>query len=308
MTTHTTAPTDAHRIQLTPKEAKNLEAKYDTFIPCNAPEIADRYTGSIETCPHCGEPMPWQGYIMGNCIRWLQVREACTCPGAVAEAAAQEEQRRKEEENRKAKEHAERVERLRRQSGMSARDAAKTFATAVGDRDNQDALDAAKAYAAAYIARDKTGKPSLYIEGDIGTGKTHLAACIANEILNAGRRVVYTTLSAYLLKIRATYDNHGGNETEDAIKHDVLSAPLLFLDDLGKERATDWSLAQLFALIDYRYSHGLPTVITSNYAIDALQDRLTPSGGERMTAEAICDRLAEDCNVLTLRGNSRRRN
>ena len=42
------------------------------------------------------------------------------------------------------------------------------------------------------------------------------------------------------------------------------STPLLILDDIGAEKASEWTQEQLYRIVNFRYEHMLPTVITTN--------------------------------------------
>lgn len=298
--------TESKTTQLPKELAETLASRYPEAIPSNAPELAAYYTGGSEKCPHCGTPTPWQGVLIGDVIFWPSLKEPCTCPAAVAAAAAETARRAQEKEAKLAIEKAEKIERMQQRAGMGNRERRKTFADLEQTPDNYAAIMTAKEYAQSYIDREARRKPSLFICGDLGTGKTHLAAAMANAIIEQGRPVKYATFSQMTQEIRAAFYAES-KETEAETARKYKTAPLLFLDDLGKEKATEWSTAQLFALIDDRYNNGRPTVITSNYTLDELTDKLTPPGGDKMTAAAIVDRLWEDCQQVQINGQSWRR-
>ena len=298
--------TENNTIKLTKEQAEQMADKYHDFIPSNAPELTKLYTGGAEKCPHCGKETPWLGALIGNTIFWTATKRHCTCPEAVAEEEAETARIEQEKEERQAREKAERIERMQHRAGMGSRERRKTFSDLEQTPDNYAAIMAAKKYAQSYINRETRRKPSLFICGDLGTGKTHLAAAMANEIIENGRPVKYATFTQMTQEIRAAFYSES-KETEAETVRKYKTAALLFLDDLGKEKATEWSLAKLFELIDSRYSNGLPTVITSNYTLDQLADRLTPPGSDKTTAEAIIDRLWEDCQQVQINGQSWRR-
>jgi DNA replication protein DnaC len=66
----------------------------------------------------------------------------------------------------------------------------------------------------------------------------------------------------------------------------IRSVPLLILDDLGAENPSSWALEKLFQLLNHRYSHRLPTVITTN----ANLDRLDPRIRSRLLDESLIQR------------------
>ena len=113
----------------------------------------------------------------------------------------------------------------------------------------------------------------LLLEGTYGCGKTHLAAAVGNARLEKGDLVLFITVPDLLDHLRSTFgpsSETGYDETFDRIRN----AQLLMLDDLGAENASPWAQEKLFQLLNHRYSHRLPTVITTNVDLDTLDPRV----------------------------------
>lgn len=140
--------------------------------------------------------------------------------------------------------------------------------------------DAVRAWAAEPTA-------GLLLQGGFGAGKTH-AACAA-LIANAPMRTVRFTTFAQMARERR--DAFGGSEAEGAVAGRLLNVGMLCIDDLGKERQTEWSVSVLFEIVDARLSRGLPTIVTTNYAGRELLARMT-AAGDATTAKAIVSRMA----------------
>lgn len=142
-----------------------------------------------------------------------------------------------------------------------------------------------------------------YLFGKPGRGKTYAAACAVRlwtEYFFPGRkRSAWLVQSKRLLdQIKRDYD-----EREDYASMRACNASLLVLDDLGAERVTDWSKETLESILDHRLSHGLPTIVTSNYKIGDIAARWGGVDGER-----IASRLAGMCGgkAIEVSGNDMR--
>jgi DNA replication protein DnaC len=136
----------------------------------------------------------------------------------------------------------------------------------------------------------------IWIEGDIGTGKTTLAMLVSKAALDAGRTVAIYSLPRLLNLIR------------DAIEHEegvvgfldrLATVDLLHVDDVGAENRTDWALEQLYSIVNTRYEEQRSIVVTTNLQPHPLAEQI----GER-----IVSRLIEMCgDPLPLFGDDKRR-
>lgn len=130
----------------------------------------------------------------------------------------------------------------------------------------------------------------LFLYGIPGTGKTHLAAAIGNS-LKLSDYTRFVTAPELLLQIKK-----GFGKDEEYLDR-LAGTQLLILDDLGSEKPTEWVQETLFVLIDRRYTQYRPTIVTSNFSLDEIKDRL----GYR-----IASRIAEMCEVVELRAKDYR--
>ena len=128
------------------------------------------------------------------------------------------------------------------------------------------------AYTAAYsYAQQPAGW--LLFQGNIGSGKTHLAAAIANYRLAQNEEVMFVTTADLLDHLRSTF----GPSSEiayDELFERVRNTPLLVLDDLGAENMSGWAQEKLYQLINHRYVNQLNTVITTNIESDQFDLRI----------------------------------
>jgi DNA replication protein DnaC len=106
----------------------------------------------------------------------------------------------------------------------------------------------------------------LVLAGTYGSGKTHLAAAIANRVLTReehGGEAMFVVVPDLLDHLRSAFSPQS-NISYDRLFDAVKNSPMLVLDDLGTESATPWAKEKLFQLLNYRYSAMLPTVITTS--------------------------------------------
>ena len=131
------------------------------------------------------------------------------------------------------------------------------------------------------------GGDGIGFVGDVGTGKTTLAMLVSMTALRHSRTVAIYPFTRLLAELRDSYRPR--DDDRDAylpLMDRLASVDLLHLDDLGAERTTDWTLEQVYSLINDRYEARRAIVYTTNVAPDALADRI----GERTTS-----RLVEIC-------------
>ena len=113
----------------------------------------------------------------------------------------------------------------------------------------------------------------LLFTGGYGVGKTHLAAAIGNEVIRRDGEAMFILTPDLLDHLRSTFAPNSP-ETYDELFDRLKNTPLLILDDLGAESATAWAQEKLFQLFNHRYLRRLPTVITSNRPLSALEARI----------------------------------
>ena len=113
----------------------------------------------------------------------------------------------------------------------------------------------------------------LLFSGGYGVGKTHLAAAIGNEVIRTGGEALFIIAPDLLDHLRSTYAPNS-TETYDELFDRLKNTPLLILDDLGSESSTPWAQEKLFQLLNHRYLRRLPTVITTNRPLSALEARI----------------------------------
>ena len=129
--------------------------------------------------------------------------------------------------------------------------------------------------------QDSTG---LLLWGNVGTGKSFIAGCIANALLDKGVPVIMTNFARLLNKLTDMYASDR-NAYIDSFKR----YPLMIIDDLGVERNSEFAREQVFSVIDSRYRSELPMIVTTNLTLEELQHP------EDLSRSRIYDRVLERC-------------
>ena len=264
------------------------------------------------TCPHCGgELLTLTGVLVAldmqdprsDALQALDV--ACNC---LQSKLAQEQEKReldalRHQEQAKLQEKAlkERLTRSGLPEAWHDRGLAKWHNNS---ESRYYAREQAIAFGAELVLPCKHPR-SLYIAGDIGTGKTYLASCLVADLIRRRVQVKWCNVGDVLRTIRSSFDKK--HTTEEETIRQFTEPRVLVLDDLGKERPTEWAVEQLFSIINTRYDAARPVIVTTNYGGSDLVRRLTPRGEtDDTTPRAIVDRLREMSTVIKLEGESRR--
>jgi DNA replication protein DnaC len=160
--------------------------------------------------------------------------------------------------------------------------------TSVTDTEHENLLTAARAAELyAHHPQDEDVPPWVVFMGAFGSGKTHLAAAIANYRREHGEEVLFMTVPDLLDYLRTTFAPDA-DTTFDKIFNQVRNVPLLVLDDLGTESAKPWAQEKLFQILDYRYVARMETVLTSAKKMHELNERIV----SRLLDHRICRNIA----------------
>ncbi len=129
--------------------------------------------------------------------------------------------------------------------------------------------------------------------GGVGTGKTFMAACIANALLDKSYTVKMTNFATIINDLFSSEDKSA--YIDALVKYD-----LLIIDDLGAERNTEYAVENVFNVIDRRYRTGKPLIITTNLYLKMI------TGEQSVDKRRIYDRILELCTPVCVDGASKR--
>lgn len=152
-----------------------------------------------------------------------------------------------------------------------------------------------------YINKSKIKIQSngLIITGKSGVGKTHLAAAIANEIIENDKIVLMGRLTTLLDMIKETFRDNTKSENE--LIELYSNVDMIIIDDLGTEKISSWALEKLYTIIQNRFENGLPIIITTRFDKKGLISRFNYSNDLELV-DATISKLYQMCYGIMLKG------
>ena len=206
----------------------------------------------------------------------------CPCP-----CQAEAERRREEADQRR-----QRMNRIQRRKAQGLQDRYLYDYTFAHDNGQNPVMAKACAYVEHWPEAFKKNV-GLLLFGDVGTGKSFLAGCIANALLDQDVPVLMTNFPAILARLSGTF----GADRADFLAS-LGDYDLLIIDDLGVERGTEYALEQVFSIIDSRYRSGRPLIVTTNLKLDEIKH--PPD----LAHARIYDRILERCAPILFAGRN----
>lgn len=139
------------------------------------------------------------------------------------------------------------------------------------------------------------GATGLLIYGGVGTGKSYLAAAVANRLIDRGYRVKWLSATEVVTVLFSAQDR------QEVLEEWSRNFDMIVLDDLGVESSRDFSQERLWDFVERMYTCGKPLIITTNLTKDEL------SKAADIRRRRIFDRILQMCRPIALEGASRRR-
>ena len=208
----------------------------------------------------------------------------CLCQCAAEEMEREREKHREEEE----------LLHIRQMKSAGLQDSTFFDYTFANCDETHPCVQYARRYVGNYAEFQKNGQGLLFW-GNVGTGKTFLAGCIANALMEKNIPVLMTSFPKLLNALGGLYSG----EKNEYLKS-LNQYRLLIIDDLGVERDTPYVLETVYLVIDERYKSGKPFIITTNLSLEELRNPADLEHGR------IYDRIMERCVPVAFSGKNYR--
>ncbi len=134
---------------------------------------------------------------------------------------------------------------------------------------------------------------NLLLTGPSGLGKTFLSSCIASKLIEDGVNVIYQSSSVVFSLLDRVKFSKNVSEADLYTAERLLDSDLLILDDLGTEFITEFSVSELFRIINTRILTGKKTVINTNLSLADLK---------KIYSERILSRIIGNFVILKFYG------
>jgi len=186
------------------------------------------------------------------------------------------------------------IQLLYRQSGLATLLAQENFNTFQTDFYSPNFIDKSTGFSARelieaalkisrnFIKNFDQQHRNLYIQGSVGVGKTFLSNCIAKELLDQGKSVLYFSAAQFFdTMVKTAFERNEGDI--NPMRALLFECDLLIIDDLGTEYTNQATISQFFVILNERLQQKKSFVISSNISPNQLSDQYN----ERITSRIL---------------------
>ena len=143
---------------------------------------------------------------------------------------------------------------------------------------------------------------NLFFYGTVGTGKSFLSGCIAKELIDQGKSVIYFSSTGLFEKLSALSFDYNAKEDKAELYEDLYSCDLLIIDDLGTELTNNFSSSQFFSCLNERILRKKSFIISTNLSLQELRDRYSDRIFSRITSNfKLCKITGPDIRMYKKR-------
>ena len=249
----------------------------------------------LKKCEFCGKELEPIGldYLYANISPEYIKYQRCTCNKA--------KEYWKEKDNQDAKEQKRKrfrniINVIYKQNYVGRKYQELNFENFIVNLNNKNPVKMANDYI--NKNKDKMLSNGLIIMGESGVGKTHLAAAIANKLIENDKIVLIGRLTTLLDLIKETFRDNAKSENE--LIELYYNVDMIIIDDLGTEKISSWALEKLYTIIQNRFENGLPIIITTRFDKKGLISRFSYSNDQDLI-DATISKLYQMCYGITLK-------
>ena len=125
---------------------------------------------------------------------------------------------------------------------------------------------------------------NICFTGSVGTGKSFLSCCIANDLISSGHSVLYFSAVRFFQLLTGASVNNKDSLSIVSLMDDLMKCDLLIIDDLGTENTTPFMISNLFSCINDRYNYKKPVIISTNLSMKEICDKYSDRILSRLTS------------------------
>ena len=251
----------------------------------NMEPVEDEYRSEKDGLLHCKSCDGRRQTVVPRFGRegYFTPRIVCACQQAILD------------KKREAEEREKRMESIRRKKAQGLQDQYLYDYTFANDNGQNPLIEKARGYVEHWkdAYKKSTG---LLLFGNVGTGKSFFAGCIANALLEQNVPVLMTNFPTILSRLTGLFGEERLEFVDSLAQYD-----LLIIDDLGVERSSEYALEQVYLVIDCRYRSRKPMIITTNLTLDEMKN--LPD----LAHARIYDRILERCAPILFDGKNFRK-
>ena len=249
----------------------------------------------LKKCEFCGKELEPIGldYLYVNISPESIEYQRCTCDKA---KEYWNEKDKQDAEEQKRKRFRNMINVIYKQNYVERKYQELNFENFIIDLNNKNAVKMANDYI--NKNKDKILSNGLIIMGESGVGKTHLAAVIANKLIENDKIVLMGRLTTLLDMIKETFRDNTKSENE--LIELYSNVDMIIIDDLGTEKISSWALEKLYTIIQNRFENGLPIIITTRFDKKGLISRFSYSNDQDLI-DATISKLYQMCYGITLK-------
>lgn len=134
------------------------------------------------------------------------------------------------------------------------------------------------------FSKNSTG---LIMLGKTGLGKTHLSLAILGVVINKGYSVYYDSVQNIMDKLQKEHFSRNAQGEQESVTQELFESDLLILDDLGAEFSTQFTVSQLYNILNTRMINSLPVIISTNLTVREIEEKYSQRIASRVVGSCV---------------------